>query len=257
MFNLGYSKRASRPDFNHVNPFRLGNQYFRWRGNAGLRPEFSHNIEANYQHNGKVLSWSASAFYHYRTDVIERLQSIDGDGVLTIGFDNIGKKHASGIESDISLQLSKFWDTQLSANYYYTNIDQAVTVTWDQLYSSGFIFKNTFKIGSNLSADITFRHTGTNRNLFDERRPRNRLDIAARARFLKNKLTANIRIIDALNDNLMFRKTVTPEVVQNEVWRFQSQTFGILLSVDYKLFQNKGKLRSRKTRDYRHGGSID
>lgn len=256
VFNVGYSKRASRPDFNHVNPFRLGNQYFNWGSNPNLRPEFSHNLEANYQYNGKVFSYSASAFYHYRTDVIEWLQDIDEDGVLNVGFNNIGEKNAIGIESDISVKLNSFWDSQLSVNYYHTNIHQDVYLTWDQLYSSGFILKNTLKIGSHVSADITFRHTGKEQKTFDARRPRNRLDIAARVRLLKNRLTANLRVIDVINDNLMYRKTVTPDIVQQEVWRFQSQTFGILFSLDYKLFQNKVKERNRKKRDYRHGGSI-
>ncbi len=257
LFNIGYSKRASRPNFNHVNPFRMGNQYFHWRANPGLLPEFSHNLEANFQHTGKSLTWSASAFYHHRTDVIERLQNIDGNGVNTIGFDNIGTKHALGIESSLFFHPTAFWDTQISANYYQTNIRQDVYITWDQLYSSSVILKNSFKIAGNISADITYRYTGKDQTTFEQRRPRNRVDMAARVSLLSNRLTANFRVIDVLNDNLMYRKTVTPEVVQNEVWKFQSQTFGILLSIDYKLFQNKTRFRNRKKRDYRHGGSID
>ncbi|MCE7991494.1 MAG: TonB-dependent receptor [Roseivirga sp.] len=257
LLNFGYSKRASRPNFNHVNPFRMGNQYFHWRANPGLLPEFSHNLEANFQHNDKSFTWSASVFYHHRTDVIEWLQTIDEQGVKTVRFDNIGKKHATGIESSLSFQPTSFWDTQISANYYRTQVNQEVYITWNQLYSSSIILKNTFKIASNISTDFTYRYTGTDRNTFEQRRHRNRLDIAARVSLFKNRLTTNLRIIDALNDNLMFRKTVTPEVVQHEIWKFQSQTFGILFSVDYKLFQNKTRFRNRKKRDYRHGGSID
>lgn len=257
LLNFGYSKRASRPDFNHVNPFRMGNQYFHWRANPGLLPEFSHNLEANFQHNDQALTWSVSAFYHHRKDVIEWLQSIDEDGVKTVRFDNIGKKDATGIESSLSFQPAGFWDTQITANYYRTQVDQEVYITWNRLYSSSIILKNTFKIAASISVDFTYRYTGTDRNTFEQRRPRNRLDIATRVSLFKNRLTTNLRIIDVLNDNLMFRKTVTPEVVQNEVWRFQSQTFGILFSVDYKLFHNKTRLRNRKKRDYRHGGSID
>lgn len=257
LFNLGYSKRASRPNFNHVNPFRMGNQYFRWGADPELLPEFSHNLEANFQHNGKVLTWSASAFYHYRTDVIERLQNIDENGVNTIGFDNIGSKHAMGLESSLFFQPTSFWDTQISANYYQTNIRQNVYITWDQFYSSSIILKNTFKILKNLGADITYRYTGKDQTTFEQRRPRNRVDMAVRLSLLKNRVTANLRVIDVLDNNLMYRKTVTPEVVQNEVWRFQSQTFGILFSVDYKLFQNRTQFRNRKKRNYQHGGSID
>ena len=66
-----------------------------------------------------------------------------------------------------------------------------------------------------------------------------------------------MRIVDVLDQNLRHRTTVLPNVVENETWRFQTQTFGWLLSLNYKIFQNKGKSRTRKQRNYSHGGSIE
>lgn len=255
--NMGYSKRVSRPNFNHINPFRMGNQYFQWVANPSLKPEFSSNFEFNYQYVNNKFSTAVSTFYRYRTDVIESLRHIDGDGVLIINFDNIGKKHSYGIETDLQYKLMEFWNTQLSANYYYTNINQNIYLSWNQLYSSSIIFKNTFKISKKISTDITYRHTFKTQRAFEYIEPRNRIDWAVRVKLLDNKLTANLRIIDVLDDNLMHRKTVTQEVLQKEVWNFQSQTFGFLFSVNYKLFQNKEKVRTRKDRDYEHRGSVD
>lgn len=256
-FNLGYSKRISRPNFHHINPFQMGNQYFQWEANPSLTPEFSDNIELNFQHTGTPFHWSVSSFYRNRTDVIQWLQDIDSDGVRIISFENIGRKQSYGIEADASYKLASFWNTQLSANYYGTNVDQEIDLTWYRLFSSSIIFKNTFTITKNISADLTYRHTPKNQSEFSFTDPRNRLDLAIRAKFLNNRLTANLRIIDVLDNNLRKNTLITPQVTQHEVWRFQSQTFGVLFNLNYKLFQNQGMTRNRKSRNYDHGGTTD
>lgn len=256
-FNLGYSKRISRPNFHHINPFQMGNQYFQWEANPSLTPEFSDNIELNFQHTGTLFNWSVSSFYRNRTDVIQWLQNIDSDGVRTISFENIGRKQSYGIEAEARYKLASFWNTQLSANYYVTNVDQDIDLTWYHLFSSNIIFKNTLTISKNISADFTYRHTPKNQSEFSFTDPRDRLDLAIRAKFLNNRLTANLRIIDVLDNNLRKNTLITPQVRQHEVWRFQSQTFGVLFNLNYKLFQNQGKTRNRKSRDYDHGGTTD
>ncbi|WP_340200673.1 TonB-dependent receptor domain-containing protein [Ascidiimonas sp. W6] len=255
--NIGYSRRVSRPSFRNINPFQARNQYFEWVANPGLRPEFSNNIETNYQYNGNKLTASAAFFYRYRTNVIERLQNIDEEGVLRNIFDNIGEKHSYGVEASMSYKLIDFWNSQLSANYYHTSVDQDIFLSWDELYSSNLIFKNTFKISKVLSADISFRQNFKTQNTFDFIDPRNRIDLAVRLKLLENRLAMNLRVVDLLDNNLMYRTAVTQNVTQNEVWRFQSQTFGFLLSASYKLFQNKGKIRNRKNRNYQYGGTTD
>ncbi|WP_350292938.1 TonB-dependent receptor family protein [uncultured Croceitalea sp.] len=255
--NIGYSRRVSRPNFRNLNPYQSRNQFFEWVANPTLRPEFSTNIETNYQYEGSKFGFSSALFYRYRTDVIERLQDIDEAGVLSIAFDNIGQKHSYGIENNISYKVTDFWNSQLSANYYYTTIDQDIFLTWDKPYSSNLIFKNTFKISKALSTDVSYRQNFKTQNTFDFIDPRNRIDVAVRLKLLENRLALNLRIIDLLDNNLFYRAVVTQNVRQNEVWRFQSQTFGFLVSASYKLFQNKGKTRNRKDRDYQYGGTTD
>lgn len=255
--SLGYSKRISRPNFHHINPFQMGNQYFQWEANPGLTPEFSDNIELNYQYNDERFNGSVSSFYRNRTDVIQWLQDIDDEGVRTISFVNIGSKQSYGFEADARYPLTSFWNTQLSVNYYFTTVSQDIDLTWYHLYSSNIIFKNTWNITKAISADLTYRHTPKNQREFSFTDPRNRLDLAVRAKFLNNRLTANLRIIDVLDNNLRENTLITPQVIQQEVWRFQSQTFGVLFSLNYKLLQDQGKTRNRKSRNYEHLGTTD
>ncbi len=255
--NLGYSKRVSRPNFRHINPFQSRNQYFEWVANPNLKPEFSNNMESNYQYKGSKFNASAALFYRYRTAVIEQVQEIDKNGVQSISFDNIGEKSSYGIETNIDYKAMPFWNIGVSTNYYHTIVNSTISLTWDQLYSSNLILKNTFKINKALQADISFRQNFKTQNTFNFIEPRNRIDLAIRLKLLENRFMMNLRIVDILDNNLMFRRTVTQNVVQDEVWRFQSQTFGFLLSASYKLFQNKGKSRNRKSRNYQYGGTTD
>lgn len=253
----GYSKRVLRPNFRNVNPFQLGNPYFQRVANPELRPEFSDNFDVSYLFSKSKLNVSTSAYYRYSKDIIQRIDRIDEDGVKKASYDNIGSKNAYGIELNIGYKWTKFLNTQISANYYKSNINTDTYVTWSSLYSSSIVLRNTFKINKNISADISYRHTPKRQNSFNFIEPRNRVDLAIRAKFLENRLTTSFRIIDVLDDNLFYRNTVTQDVEQLTIFKFQSQTFGVLFNVNYKLFDNAYKNRKRKKRNYNHGGSRD
>ncbi|WP_322287190.1 outer membrane beta-barrel family protein [Aquimarina sp. 2201CG5-10] len=255
-FSLGYSKRISRPNFHHINPFQIGNQYFQWNANPNLEPEFADNFELNHQYNRKRLNTSISIFYRNKTNVIQWIETIDSDGVRVISFENIGSRDSYGVESNIQYKITDFWNSGFSANYYYTKANQP-NITWDDLYNSSIILKNTFKITKSIGTDITYRHTPKNQNIYSITQARNRIDWAIKVKFLDNKLTANLRIVDLLNNNLRKRTMVLPNITQDETWKFQSQTFGWLFTLNYKLFQNKGNIRNRKQRDYDYGGATD
>ncbi len=254
--SIGYSKRISRPNFHHINPFQIGNQYFQWNANPNLKPEFADAIELNYQYNGTKFNISLSTFYRNRTSVIQWIETINNNGVRLVSFENIGSRNSYGIESNIQYKIAAYWNSELSANYYYTRANQP-NITWNTLYNSSIILKNTFKITNNISTDITYRHIPKNQNIYSITQARNRMDWAIKVRFLDNKISANLRIVDVLDTNLRKRTMILPNITQNETWRFQSQTFGWLFSLNYKLFQNKGKVRNRTQRDFEYGGATD
>ena len=235
--NLGYSKRVSRPNSRHINPFQLASSYFRFEGNPDLQPEYSDNIELNYQNTNDIFSWSAATFYRHKKNVIQRFDRIENNAVQVITYINSGTNDAYGFEASTHFKPTSFLSTTISGNYYITNLNIASMVTWNELYSSNIQLKNTVKFNNRFSADITYKHTFKEQQAFYFTEPRNRIDIAARAKFLKKKLTASLRIIDVLNVNLMKQNTITQGFTENEIWHFQSQTRGFLLSLAYKIFE--------------------
>ncbi|MGB5819904.1 MAG: outer membrane beta-barrel family protein [Saonia sp.] len=251
-FNIGYSKRVSRPNLHHINPFQLGTPQFRFDGNPDLKPELSDNIEFSYEQNGTKFNWSAVSFYRYRKDIILWIENIEDNNIQVVTFENQGINHSLGAEATLKYRFSSFWDSSLAANYYYTLMEDNDVVTWDQLYSSSILWKNTFRVSASVSTDITYRVTPKRQNAFDYIATRHRIDWALRVKLLNNTLTINLRVVDVLDNNLLKRNTIAPGFTQRTVWRLQSQTFGYLFSVNYKLFENEGKTRKRKNREYLH-----
>ena len=126
------------------------------------------------------------------------------------------------------------------------------SASWDELYGSSFQLKNTFKINSKISTDITYRHTLKTQSSYYYVQPRNKIDWAIRAKFLENKLTASFVFTDVMNTNILKFNSVIGDFTENVVQNFNPR--GFIFSLNYKLFESKGrKIRNRKKRKYNTG----
>ncbi|MDO5970869.1 TonB-dependent receptor [Flavivirga aquimarina] len=247
--NLGYSKRVSRPNFHHINAFQIVNPLYVWEFNPNITPEISDNIEFTYQKSIKGFNLGITSFYRHRKNVILWTEFSENN-LQVFRYENSGTFNSYGVETTVRYKLASFWNSRLSANYYFTKINQSSAVTWDRTYSSSIQFKNTFDISENLTADMTYLYTPKRQSTFNYVDVRNRLDFAISGRFLKNKLTANFRIVDIFNNNVLNRTSKTSNLTQNTNWDIQSQTLNYLFTIKYKLFKNKERTRSRKNRKY-------
>lgn len=234
--SLGASRRISHPNFHYLNPFQINNPFFRMEGNPAIKPEFSNNLELNFQQKGDRLNWSGGLFLRLNTDIIQRLDRSENNTFQVVSFINAGRSNAYGLEMNGSYPLTKSWDINVSANYYLTQLEDDVPVTWTQLYRSTVQLKNTWRINKILTTDLTYHHNPKRQDASRYIHARHRFDWALRARPFNKRLTVSLRIVDLLNNNLMYRTTVVPGFVQEENWRFASVTRQFLLSIGYGLF---------------------
>lgn len=256
-FSLGYSKRVSRPNFWHVNPFQLGSPTYQHVANPALQPEFSDNFDFNYLFSRNKLTISTSAYYRYSKDIIKSITKIDDSGLETSIYDNLGTKNAYGVELNVNYKVASFLKSQISANYYTSNLHTTTDVTWSKVYSSDLLFRNTFKILKNLSADVSYKYSPKSQHSFSYQPAMDRVDVAVRAKFLNNRLTTSLRLTNVLKNNTYKEYTTTKNVTQQYFSENQYLKLGFLFSVRYKLFNNKYKNRNRKKRDYNYKGSKD
>jgi outer membrane receptor protein involved in Fe transport len=81
---VSYSYRLSRPRFRDLMPF---SNYSDIRsvsvGNPNLRPEYTHSIETGYLINWESGSLLSSAYYRYRTGVVQQITNEDSTGFTT------------------------------------------------------------------------------------------------------------------------------------------------------------------------------
>jgi len=249
ILNLGYSRRISKLNFHHVNAFQVVNPLFVWEYNPDITPEFSDNIELSYQKNLNGFNLGLTTFYRYRKDVVLWTESALND-MQIFRYENSGVFNSYGFEVTSKYRIASFWDTRITANYYFTQIEQSNRVTWDETYSSTIQFKNTIDINKKITADITYLYLPKRQSAFNYVEPRNRLDLSVRGKFINNKLLVNLRVVDVLNSNQFKRIGKTANLNQTTIWDFQSQTSNYLLSLNYNLFENNGKNRQRKDRQY-------
>lgn len=117
-FNLTYSRRLDRPNYQDLNPFewRLDELTFR-KGNPFLRPQYNNNLEFTYtvkQMASIGLSYSKSK--DVVSDVVER--DIDNPNKSFINYRNIASSEQFSLTVNSPLPVKSWWNGYVSASLY-------------------------------------------------------------------------------------------------------------------------------------------
>lgn len=133
-FQISYSRRISRPWSRMLLPFtEITDSRNRNLGNPQLRPEFGNSYEAGYLRYWETGSILTSVYYRYRTDVIERVSNIDGQGITTRQPINLATEDSWGIEFSADQDLFENFQLSGSLNLYQSNREGEFE---DRLYTS-------------------------------------------------------------------------------------------------------------------------
>ena len=255
--NGGYSRRVSRPNFRHVNPFSVNPQYSQREGNPNLRPEFGHNLELNYQFLSSSVQWSSSVFYRRKNDIIESNLAIVGN-VQTLSYANLGQGNAYGIENRLALSPFTFWDLNIDANYYSQNISTSAYVEFDRPFSSNLNIRNSLNLAGGMKADLNYRRLGSYRTTNQSGEPYGSLDLALRNSYFDKRLNVTVQASDMFNRIERRSASYAENYVQEMLYRRgvnYSRHFSISLA--YKIADSSTRKRNRKNRDHGFGGTSE
>lgn len=131
---LGFSRRIQRPSIWALNPFaEYSDPLNLRRGNPFLMPQYSNAIELTYANYFKMNTIMVSAFYRYNTDLMERVKTVDTEGIATSTYANFSNSHVYGGELILRFQPYKWWNFGGSASVFQqfqdgTNIDKTFKV---------------------------------------------------------------------------------------------------------------------------------
>ena len=261
---VSYSRRVQRPRFFFLNPFiTFTDRRSRFSGNPDLDPEYTNSYEVNYLRYWEKINISAGLFYRHSTDVVDRIRSIDENGIIFIRPENLNTRDDFGIDVNTSYYGIDWLRVDANITAYQsntngTNLDDAFSANafaWESRLTSKFTFwKNAdlqlrlnyraprrtvqAEYGGIASLDIGWTKdllkskkmsiTFSARDVFNSRR-RNWITYGPAI-----ESTAGNTIVNDLGQNIRF--------IQNGDFQWMGRTFGITLS--YRVNQKKTRQRS-------------
>ncbi|MDR1339847.1 MAG: TonB-dependent receptor family protein, partial [Prevotellaceae bacterium] len=149
--NLGYSRRITQPQLFYMEPYVVYvDHYTAQSGNPQIRPEYTNSIELTYSRTFGEHSASASLFHRRRTDKIERLRVPYHTGVTLDSMSNVGNDYSTGAELTTGLQVSKWWNMDISGSLFHYIIANEYKVDDDEeSLNWQFAFNNNFDAAKN------------------------------------------------------------------------------------------------------------
>lgn len=154
VFNITYSRRIDRPDYQNMNPFEFKlNDYTYSKGNTNLKPQYTNSFGITHTYKYKL---NTSVTYSHVNDMFARILEPEGS-VQYQTYRNLATQDV--ISLNISYPFNYKWYsffTNLTGNYTYYKADFGGNKTIDQDMVNGqFYMQNTFKLGKTLTAELT------------------------------------------------------------------------------------------------------
>jgi outer membrane receptor protein involved in Fe transport len=247
-FQFTYTRRIQRPDERDLNPFKefrgSSNVFY---GNPALTPEFTNSLELNYQYTFKKGFVSLETYYRGTTDKITRITGVDtlnGKQVFTNTTTNADSDHSLGIEIMTNVDLTRWWQLNLTGNLYRYQLegdvegDQVTTVstTWRANYST------MFRVGKNTRFQLMGFYNGPSSTLQGKRDGFFVTNAAVRRDFLNKQLTVSLNARDVFaSGKFAFTAEGTSFYAHNKFWR---EAPVVTLNLSYRI--NNYRQTSRK-----------
>ncbi len=161
---LNYSKRINAPNFFQLQPFPdYSDPQNISVGNPGLKPQFTHSIEINYNNAYKKGSnLLVSAYYKYSTDLItnyiyKAINPSTNDSAYYSSYINANTAVTYGLEISNKTAVAKWWDLNLSFNLFNSSIQATIPgQNVDNNLTSWFSkMNNTFKLPNGYSIQFS------------------------------------------------------------------------------------------------------
>jgi outer membrane receptor protein involved in Fe transport len=217
---FSYARRLNRPDFMQQLPIQLYQDPRNYRqGNAGLLPEFSHNLELGHSLNlANGASLTNTVFARFTQDAIRRVRTIDNDatrdngvGVVTREtYDNIGTTNSFGLETTWAQPLAKWWRVSASGSVYYSQV--ALNTANRAALAGTARLANSFTPRKGLDVQLTGSVRSRVLTAQGRQLATGGLDIALRQRLFQDRAALTLRVSDLLNTQVRRNEIATPEL---------------------------------------------
>lgn len=155
-FNLSYSRRISRPDYDDLNPFIYFLDSLTYgQGNPYLQPQFTNNFEFSHTYN-RFLTTTLN--YTNTTDIITDLLKQNTDKNTTYQTkDNFSSMKQWGISVMANITITKWWSTNIYTNVFNNDYKGLYNNDPIRVKFTSFLgnMTNTFTLGKGWNAELS------------------------------------------------------------------------------------------------------
>lgn len=225
---LSYSRRISRPWSRMLLPFtEISDSRNRRVGNPELKPEFGDSYELGYMRHWGTGSILTSIYYRHRTEVIERVSTIDGQGITTTMPINLATEDSWGLEFTADQTLFENMDLSGSLNIFQSgregeyqgnvyssdtgSFTSRIRLRWRFLegwnFQSYLFFRGGQQTTQGRNAGSMFVGSGISKQLFNER------------------VTLSLNVRDLFNSRQSDREIIQPESYTHSQYNRSGRSF--------------------------------
>jgi outer membrane receptor protein involved in Fe transport len=199
-FMGSYSRRIERPRSWYLEPFvTYVDESTRRIGNPDLLPEYTDSFEVGYLRTLESGTFTIESYYRNTQNKITRISTFDQEsGYFINTFENLNDDQALGIESSFIYDITKWFNLNLSATYYYYQLEDLTGQTnstrssnnWDSRLMASFKLPTNTRLQLNMSYDSpSVTAQGRREGFFAT-------DFTARQEFFDKALSITLRVSD-------------------------------------------------------------
>jgi outer membrane receptor protein involved in Fe transport len=258
-FSFGYSRRINRPNSENLNPFTsYADPYNLRRGNPELKPEYIHSMDLGYELMMKKITFTATAYQRYSTNVINRVKVFYPDGTSAGTFANIDNSISTGGEIIFQLRPLPIFRTMISVNGNYIKyMDNNSTLNWNR---EGFVLGGKFSasldlMNKTLTLQLNGRYSAPSVTPSGKANPRGSMDFSMDKTFKDGKWGIGLRVTDIFNTQ-GFRFYVDQPGNQQSV-EFKWETRRLYFNIRYKFGRTDYNDKKQNPQPGGGGGGFD
>lgn len=225
---LSYSRRISRPWSRFLLPFtEINDSRNRSVGNPNLSPEFGNSFELGYLRRWDSGSVLTSVYYRHRTGVIERISTIDGNGITTRRPINLATEDSWGIEFSADQDLFKTLSLSGSFNLYQSNSEgdfEGMTYNSEsESFTSRLRLRWRFLESWNFQSNIYYR--GARQTTQGQESGDAYVGSGISKELFSGKATISLNARDLFNSRQSDREIINPNSYTNNRYSWSSRSF--------------------------------
>ncbi len=253
-WQLSYSRRISRPRFRELNPFSSFSDARNIRtGNPNLNPEFTDSYEVGYLINAKNSSVYGGIYNRRTSDVTQRVNYVDAEGVTFSQPLNLAFENAFGVEANLSKDWFDWWTSSINFNFFRNIIEgdyngeslNADTYTWSGRVNS------KITLWKKINYQVNGFYRAPQNTPQGQRLAYYAIDMGLNRDILNGNGTINVSVQDLLNSRKWRGITQGAEFYQESSFQWRSRQF--MVSFVYRLNQKKKGGGRERGGDYEGG----